>query len=437
MTRGTGPPPPLGDCPHGIDISHPNYAIDSDIWHEPPKQFPETFNNPAIMTARTKNDLAYKVVGNATTWNRYVLFGYHAYDHCFQFDTQWERMTKNETDTLQFIWESYSYLVDRKLDIPVIVERWAKNIAQPHLLQCRPEALTVDTTDPRHARRSYTEADLMEIDSEATETSESSRKEADKESWTEIHGKKTRPAKEAMAIPLPLSPNRQEHNQPLLPVLPAPPSIPIVSPPTKTATHPHPNPFPKEMQKNGLKYVHLNDGTLRITVRWTPENYTELSADTEQWNYAATDIIHYILATASDALLYPWMNGSEHANLPSIELTPDLILQYLAPKITPIDSLHMYIFSFRLCLAGGPGKWINNKDTKNNLEQHNVEINVSNSSSDSGDQISVAGYIFFKHPKFTQRNYFLAHLRRNIQENTPFLISDTIRRHPLDKTSLT
>jgi hypothetical protein len=108
MIRGTGPPPPLGSHPNGIDISHPNYVIDSVNWHEPPIQFAEQFKNPDTMNLRATNDIAYKIVGNPTTWNRYILFGYHAYDHCFQFDTQWERMIKNETDTLKFIWESYS-----------------------------------------------------------------------------------------------------------------------------------------------------------------------------------------------------------------------------------------------------------------------------------------------------------------------------------------
>ena len=81
--------------------------------------------NAASMTLRTTNDSAYKIVGNATTWNRYVLFGYHAYDHCFQFDTQWERMSTNQTDTLKFIWEGYSYLLSRGMKIPKKMERWA------------------------------------------------------------------------------------------------------------------------------------------------------------------------------------------------------------------------------------------------------------------------------------------------------------------------
>ncbi len=80
----------------------------------------------------------------------------------------------------------------------------------------------------------------------------------------------------------------------------------------------------------------------------------------------------------------------------------------------------MFVFSFRLCLSTGPGKWINDKVTKKNFERLRVSVNISNSSSDSGETVAVAGYIFFKHPKFTQRSYYLSHLRRNLPETTPF-----------------
>jgi hypothetical protein len=59
----------------------------------------------------------------------------------------------------------------------------------------------------------------------------------------------------------------------------------------------------------------------------------------------------------------------------------------------------MYVFSFRLCISTGAGKWISDKQTQKNMQQQKVEVNISNSSSDSGETISIAGYLFFKHPK--------------------------------------
>jgi hypothetical protein len=66
-----------------------------------------------------------------------------------------------------------------------------------------------------------------------------------------------------------------------------------------------------------------------------------------------------------------------------------------------------------------PGKWIGDKQTQKNLEQQKIEVNISNSSSDSGETISIAGKIFFKHPKYTQQKYYLSHLHRQLQATTP------------------
>ena len=63
------------------------------------------------------------------------------------------------------------------------------------------------------------------------------------------------------------------------------------------------------------------------------------------------------------------------------------MLSFLAPKITPLHSIKMCIFTFRICMSKGPGKWINNPITRKALQDHHVEVNVSNSSSDSGDTI--------------------------------------------------
>jgi hypothetical protein len=409
MIRGTGPPPPLGDHPNGIDISHPDYTFDSVNWHETPSQSTESHINDSTKTLRLENDTAYKSVGNPTTWNTYISFGYYAYDHCFQFETQWERMKRNEEDTLKFIWASYCYKTSRALAISTQMERWAKDIAQPYLLRNSPSSLHVDVTDPRQARKIYEEPELMEIDDDDSTTSSNKKPAAKEDGWTEVQrrNKTSRSEREAIATPLPNSPPR------------SPPNTPTPPNPTIHNTTPTPITQTPPTTTQGPTHVHLNDGTLRVTVRWKPENFSDLLND-DSWNLAATDTIHYILSTVSDATLFPWMNGSTTPNLPSLELTPDNILQYLAPRVTNIESQKMFVFSFRLCLTTGPGKWINNPETRRNFEQHKVVVNLSNSSSDSGDTISTAGYIFFKHPKHTQRVYFLSHLRRHLPETTPF-----------------
>ncbi|KAI2494418.1 hypothetical protein MHU86_20101 [Fragilaria crotonensis] len=105
MSNGTEPPPPLGSHPNGIDITVPKYAFNTEDWIEIPRQFPEAFINGTTMTLlRKENDSAYQKVRNTSTWERYITLGYHhAYDHCFQFETQWERRKENELDALTFI----------------------------------------------------------------------------------------------------------------------------------------------------------------------------------------------------------------------------------------------------------------------------------------------------------------------------------------------
>jgi hypothetical protein len=65
------------------------------------------------MAIRKENDSAYQKVGNASTWERYISLAYHAYDHCFQFKTQWEKMKANEKDAVTFISNLYSYHLNR------------------------------------------------------------------------------------------------------------------------------------------------------------------------------------------------------------------------------------------------------------------------------------------------------------------------------------
>ena len=65
-----------------------------------------------------ENGHAYQQVGNVSTRERYITFGYHVYDYCFQFEIQWERMQENEMDALTLISHMYCYHVNRALDMP-------------------------------------------------------------------------------------------------------------------------------------------------------------------------------------------------------------------------------------------------------------------------------------------------------------------------------
>jgi len=420
MSNGTGPPPPLGSHPNGIDITDPKYAFNTEDWIEPPMQFPEAFINDTTMTLRKENDFAYQKVGNPSTWERYITLGYHAYDHCFQFETQWERMKENEMDALIFIWNVYSYHLNRALPMPTKLQGWAIDIARPYLLNHLPSALTPDTTDPRKARLHYDEPTCMDFEDDL----DSKLPSVD---WQLVGAKqKMNSNKDATRTPLPDSPARPTR------IL----NAASTTPPTTNHIQVQ---VPFDEQHNGTKhpenkFVHVNDGTLRITVKWKPSNYDELSEDINQWNYEATDLIHYLLSTATDSVIYPWKTAPGAATaIPFIDLTPDILSTFLGKRTLPISASKTFIFSFRLCLPVGPSKWLKHPDTKRNLAHHHVELSISNASSDSGD-ITTAGYIFFKHPTFTQRFFYLKELRRKLPPATPFFDISLLRKTPTGRT---
>jgi hypothetical protein len=161
---------------------------------------------------------------------------------------------------------------------------------------------------------------------------------------------KLRPHKEATQTPLPASPERRNKLQG------APDITRIMMATTKvgpTATD-QGNASKSETEfENEHLQVEENDGTLRITVRWRPTKYQELLAlaVNTQWNYEATDLVQFILGTATGAVLYPWKTEPGVVPpIPFIDLTPDHLPDYIGVK-TPSMSPAKTFICFRLCLT--------------------------------------------------------------------------------------
>ena len=131
--------------------------------------------------------------------------------------------------------------------------------------------------------------------------------------------------KEATQTPLPASPSRK--NQP--------PRAPDTTHTTMATTKEGPiSSTDKEGNETKIETeteqnrVEVNNGTLRITVRWRPTKYQELLADNTQWNYEATDLVHFILGTATGAVIYPWKTEPGAAPpIPFIDLTHQTTFQ--------------------------------------------------------------------------------------------------------------
>jgi hypothetical protein len=424
MMRGPGPPPPLGSSPHGIDTNLPNYSFATDEWIDTPTLFPESFRNEDSAKTRHENDAAYLLVGNKSTWFKYVVFGYHCYDHCFQFETQWNKMTQSESDTLTFVWMIYSYHLDRKITPHTTLKHWALDIAQPYLETHISNAELMTINDPREARLTYNEEDPMEMEEDDFEKQNT----ATDDNW-QVVGAKHKQAhtpNPATQIPLPPSPTRDI----------TPPQIGDhlnqKQPANETTTHA--STTREQVSQKELNYIHINDGTLRITVKWKPDNYDELLADNEKWNLAATDLVHWMYQTTPDVQIHSWKNGTDKTVVPILDLNPDNLRSLIAPKITSITSYKMFIISIRVSLSTGPERWINSPITKQTLKNLRVDVNISNSTSDSGETIETAGYLFFKNPKHTHRHHYLKHLRSKLPPETPFFDIGYHRKTPTGQT---
>jgi hypothetical protein len=82
----------------------------------------------------------------------------------------------------------------------------------------------------------------------------------------------------------------------------------------------------------------------------------------------------------------------------------------------------MFIFGIRICAtdpAFSTGVWLCDDTVKQSLVHHQVTLNISNSTCDSGRMV-VAGVVLLKHPQYTHRLYYLLALRKQLPANTPY-----------------
>jgi hypothetical protein len=159
------------------------------------------------------------------------------------------------------------------------------------------------------------------------------------------------------------------------------------------------------------EYVAINDGTFRITVRWKPAQYEEMKTDSDKWNHAVVEILQAIMNhTSSQLNIVKW--GSKQLQSDHIvavsDLQPTMLRQLCSPKISYINSHQMIVFGICVCATDknfSTGKWLNDNHVKLSLANYLVELNISNSTCDSGNMVT-AGIILLKHPVYTHRLLF-------------------------------
>ena len=179
--------------------------------------------------------------------------------------------------------------------------------------------------------------------------------------------------------------------------------------------------------------VPTNDGTMRITVRWTPAD-KQLShiQNPGKWATSALTMLQELFPDAA-GLAYRWESQDLATWSATSTMQPDELRDYLSPNITHISSKGMYIFGFRFGFtARNPVSWKQQTSTRDAMRKHQVWATESNSSCTSGELCN-AGFILMKAPNLTHTVRYLQSLRNRLPENTPFFDIVLVRRTPLEQ----
>jgi hypothetical protein len=105
------------------------------------------------------------------------------------------------------------------------------------------------------------------------------------------------------------------------------------------------------------KVAH-NDGSLRVTVKWSPMNFTKLlPTDGATWARYATNLLHFMFITAPNCSYHPWDPKSDKPSLPILLLTPETIYDYISLNIAAITEHSMYVFNVCVSMSKGAPPW--------------------------------------------------------------------------------
>jgi hypothetical protein len=181
------------------------------------------------------------------------------------------------------------------------------------------------------------------------------------------------------------------------------------------------NPF----QTGQQDFVAVNDGTLRITIRWKPDTYNDIKTKGEFCSDQLIKIIQSILHTPNSIIhIVPW--GDQQINpelfIPAVQLNSQNFPSLRSPKIMYIDNHKTIVIGIRICATErkfSTSAWLNDANVKRAIATHSVQLHISNSTCNSGNMVN-AGIILLKHPQLTHRLYFLMSLRRHLPPNTPY-----------------
>ena len=179
--------------------------------------------------------------------------------------------------------------------------------------------------------------------------------------------------------------------------------------------------------------VATNDGTMRITVRWTPNDKTlSHTRDLSKWTEAALTMLQDLFPDDHGSA-YRWESQdlATWKNLSTMH--PIELRDFISPTVTYVSSTRMFIFGFRYGFTTRtPVSWKSHELTRDAMRKHQVWTTESNSCCTSGKLVH-AGFILMKAPNTTHTIRYLQSLRNRLPENTPFFDVQLRKKSPTEQ----
>ena len=433
------------------DLSSPTFQFDTTIWRDAPPFVPRDIDGNEVVSRRNANHAIYRQIGNATAWHRYVTLGYYAIDDCMIFDKEWKKFGSNPLIMYQIIWYNYLYHVDRMMEIPPKLYAWATAIAQPYLQQNNPALLQMET---------------LQKDWSELKTSPGTPGRDGQGEWIPVTPRRGRSSKnhQGQTTPPPFESgntgrssvsgfNLPPDDNTLMPDVPMVANdSDVINPPDTRPDHtsidvnmanvPWFNSNEDESTEKTdaprpppLAHVSTNDGTHRLTIRWSLINQEHGDLKKLESNKDILDTAIHKLMTHifddQDGQFYRW-ESSDLIHFQKIsQMTPTMIREYITPVVTFVHSRNQLIFGVRFSFCTSPAGWRTSEKAQL-LKEANLNVAVSNSISSSG-KLVIAGYILVKAPNTTHRHRYVQHLMRQLPESTPYFDVVRLSKSPTDQ----
>ena len=455
--RAALPAPPDPVAYH--DPHHPTYGFHTTEWHETSRFLSELASiSVEERYRREANAHAYRQHGTPQNWLRYLILGYFVYDDCSKFDALWMKYSSDPIICHRMVWYNFLYHVDRNYAISEKLTAWATDVSQPYLQRHAPQFLAINTMESKWNDLIRGDHDVMDIEVNQ---------------WTQVGAKKkgSRSKSPPISTPTP-SNNDRSRNTGQMPtmkptmVFDLDPHIAntgedgvstedyITAPDMNSQSGKHQQTDTECRQKQTSsndtmisetssigkqsalqKYltVPTNDGTYRLTFRWTPRGaFANYNDNSTKWLTEVHSIMTELFSD-SDGSFFRWESTDLTASNVMSELSPGELREFLSPNITFLPTTSQVIFGARVCFASKfPGQWKNKERTKQVLKDNQLSLNISNSTTKSG-RIVTAGYILFKAARTTHRTRFLQSLRMKLPPETPFFDILQFHKTPMEQ----